>query len=319
VTTTTVVVPTRNRRELLLATLGSVLAQRDVDVDVVVVDEGSDDGTADAVRQLGDRRVRLIRHDVAKGLPAARNAGLQVATGEWVAFCDDDDLWAPDKLTLQLSAAQADGAVWSCAGAVEIDPDLRVVGWQRSPSTLGAEDLRRRNAVPGGGSGVVARTDVVRALGGFDEALPAAEDWDLWLRLAAVGDAAVVDLPLVGYRIWPGSMSRDLARMDEAVSVVLARAGQDPSADGWGREHARYRIKQLLRSGRRGSAARALVALATRPGAGRTGDLPKALLAALAPKGYLRMATRRSTRAVPDTWPGAAQAWLSPIRELIAP
>ena len=316
-TSTTVVVPTRNRRRLLAATLGSILAQRGVDVDVVVVDEGSDDGTAESVLALGDPRVRLVRHEVARGLPAARNAGLRVASGDWVAFCDDDDLWAPEKLAMQLAAAERAGAVWCCAGAVEIDPELRVVGWQRTPM-LAADELRRRNAVAGGGSGVVARTDVVRALGGFDEALPAAEDWDLWLRLAAVGPAAVVDLPLVGYRIWPGSMSRDLARMDAAAAVVLARAGNDPEVTGWDREHARYRIKQLLRSGRRAPAARALLSLATQPGSGRAGDLPKALLAAVAPRWYLRMATRRSARAVPANWPDAAQAWLAPIREPVA-
>jgi glycosyltransferase involved in cell wall biosynthesis len=316
VTSITVVVPTRNRRALLLATLGSVLAQRDVEVDVVVVDEGSDDGTAEAVRELDDPRVRLVLHDTAKGLPAARNAGLAVATGEWVAFCDDDDLWAPDKLALQLAAARRAGAVWSCVGAVEIDPELRIVGWERCPPTAATEELLRRNVVPAGGSGVVARTAAVLAVGGFDETLRAAEDWDLWLRLAAVGPAAVVDLPLVGYRIWPGSMSRDLTRMDEAVATVLARAGGDPAVTGWDRELHRYRIKQLLRSGRRGPAARALLALATESGAGRAGDLPKAVLAALAPQWYLRVAARRSTRSVPDTWPEAAQAWLDPLREL---
>ena len=315
-TSTTVVVPTRNRRELLVATLRSVLSQRDVDLQVIVVDEGSDDGTADAVRELDDRRVRLVHHDTAKGLPAARNAGLAVAIGEWIAFCDDDDLWAPDKLALQLDAARRAEAVWSCTGAAEIDPALHIVGWERCPPTVGTDELRRRNVVPAGGSGVLARTDVVRALGGFDEALRAAEDWDLWLRLAAVGNAAVVDLPLVAYRVWPGSMSRDLARMDEAVAVVLARAGQDPSADGWDREHARYRIKQLLRSGRRGPAARALLALATESGSGRVGDVPKAVLAALAPQWYLRVAARRSTRAVPDRWPDVVGAWLDPLREL---
>jgi glycosyltransferase involved in cell wall biosynthesis len=316
VTSTTVVIPTRNRRRMLLASLGSVLAQRDVELDVVVVDEGSDDGTADAVRDLDDPRVRVLRHETAKGLPAARNAGLAVVTGEWIAFCDDDDLWAPDKLALQLDAARRAGAVWSCTGAVEVDPALHVVGWARCPETVGTAELRRRNVVPAGGSGVLARTDVVRALGGFDEALRAAEDWDLWLRLAAVGDAAIVDLPLVGYRVWPGSMSRDLARMDEGVAVVLTRAGQDPAVAGWDREHHRYRIKQLLRSGRRGPAARALLALATESGAGRAGDVPKALLAALAPHWYLRVASRRSVRAVPDAWPSTAQAWLAPLREL---
>src|SRR5947209_3023883 len=98
----TVVIPTHNRRARLAVTLRTALEQVDVDHEVVVIDEASSDGTADFLAAVHDRRVRVVRHEPAQGLPAARNAGIAVAQGRWVAFLDDDDLWAPDKLASQL-------------------------------------------------------------------------------------------------------------------------------------------------------------------------------------------------------------------------
>src|SRR5687767_2206546 len=101
----TVVVPTRNRRAVLALTLGTIVRQRgDVDVRVVVVDEGSSDDTPAYLAAVAGDGVRVVRHDEPKGLAAARNAGIELADTRWIAFCDDDDLWAPDKLDAQLDA-----------------------------------------------------------------------------------------------------------------------------------------------------------------------------------------------------------------------
>ncbi len=111
----TVVIPTRDRRELLLRTLDSVLRQEDVALDVVVVDDGGTDGSADAVENLQLPNVRVLRHQRSRGVSAARNAGLRTVTAPWVAFVDDDDLWAPTKLRAQLtSLEQRPDARWSC-------------------------------------------------------------------------------------------------------------------------------------------------------------------------------------------------------------
>jgi glycosyltransferase involved in cell wall biosynthesis len=301
-----VVVPTRNRRDLLCRVLDAVLAQERVDVDVVVVDEGSDDGTGAAVAARADTRVRVVRHDVAQGLPAARNAGLARASADWVAFCDDDDLWAPTKLARQLDALERTGASWSCTGAVEVDPELRVVGWERVPhGVVDPAELRQRNVVPGGGSGVVARTELVGRLGGFDTSLRAAEDWEMWLRLCEAGPPAVVDEPLLAYRVWPASMSRDLGRMDDAIRRLGELHGVQPD-----RDHARYRIKQMLRNGHRGAAASALVRLGLDRRIGERTDILKAPAAALFPSWYLRAGLDRATRYVPEGWPDLVAAWL---------
>src|SRR5690349_19085339 len=100
-----VVIPTRNRANLLALTLRSVLRQRDVDIEVVVVDDGDGPETAALVNAFEDARVRLIRNSEPRGECGARNCGVAAAQREWVAFCDDDDLWAPDKLSAQLVAA----------------------------------------------------------------------------------------------------------------------------------------------------------------------------------------------------------------------
>ncbi len=103
-TDVSVIIPTRNRRQLLELTLRSVLWQRDVDFEVIVVDDGCTDDTPQMLRDLRDPRIRTVRHERSQGVSAARNHGIAEARGEWVAFLDDDDLWAPDKLTQQLDA-----------------------------------------------------------------------------------------------------------------------------------------------------------------------------------------------------------------------
>lgn len=112
-TSLSVVVPTRNRCALLMTTLTSFLASRDVDLEVVIVDDGSTDGTAHRIAALGEPRVRLVRHDVSTGVVAARNLGIGLAEGEWLGFCDDDDVWAPEKLTRQIHAADVGGQGWA--------------------------------------------------------------------------------------------------------------------------------------------------------------------------------------------------------------
>src|SRR5918993_3753166 len=122
-----VVVPTRNRSDLLAVTLRSVLRQRDVDLEVIVVDEASTDDTARMLAAVGDPRVRSIRHQTPQGVSTARNHGAAEARGEWVAFTDDDDLWAPDKLARQLHAAQVAGRDWAYTGSVNIADDFRII------------------------------------------------------------------------------------------------------------------------------------------------------------------------------------------------
>src|SRR2546421_12955356 len=99
----TVIIPTRDRWPLLAVTLCGALAQEGVTLEVIVVDDGSVDQTPRRLAEVIDERVRVIRHPSSRGVAAARNSAIAAARGEWLAFLDDDDLWAPHKLRIQLA------------------------------------------------------------------------------------------------------------------------------------------------------------------------------------------------------------------------
>src|SRR5207248_7970393 len=186
----TVIIPTRDRWPLLSVTLRSALAQEDVALEVVVVDDGSTDETPERLASESDERVRVIRHPESRGVAAARNSAIEAARGEWIAFLDDDDLWAPHKLHTQLAAADERDAAWVYSSALVVDDRRSVLDVidAPDPDRLLAL-LLAYNPMPAGASNVVARTKVVRDLGGQDETLSHFAGWDLWIKLALAGNA----------------------------------------------------------------------------------------------------------------------------------
>jgi glycosyltransferase involved in cell wall biosynthesis len=184
----TVVIPTRNRRRFLEQAVGDALRQVDVSLEVVVVDDGSTDASAVAGIDQCDPRVRVLHVPTRKGVAHARNVGADSAHGEWLAFLDDDDRWAPGKLRAQLDIAAACGADWVYTAALTVDAHDRILFAEMpGEGPLDMPRLLAANPVPGGCSNVVARTELVRSLGAFDEKLSIIADWDLWIRLARNG------------------------------------------------------------------------------------------------------------------------------------
>jgi len=228
----TVVIPTHNRRSLLMRTLRSVVQQQGVTVEIVVVDDGGSDGTSEALRELGWAGLRVIRHERGRGVSAARNAGLAVVTTPWVAFVDDDDLWAPDKLAAQLRVIEEQPpARWACGGAVHIDGDLRFLRYSVPPAPGPvAGELARRNAIPGGGSGVLVDRALAEEVGGFDEQISILADWDFNVRLANRSPVAVVDRPLVGYYVHSDSMFHDPRGLQAEMHYLERKYAADPAA-----------------------------------------------------------------------------------------
>jgi glycosyltransferase involved in cell wall biosynthesis len=218
----TVIIPTLDRPALLGCALTSALAQRGVALEAVVVDDGS----IPALDRDGlgrDPRVVLLRHGSTRGMAAARNTGLRVARGKWVAFLDDDDAWAPDKLRRQIEEAQRTRAGFAYAGAIAVSPAGQVVARLAAPAPRDLyARLLERNVIPAGASNVIAQTGVVRNLGGFDEALPHLADWDMWIRLAAAATAAALPDQLVAYRHHAGNRSFSAADPLRADFEVLA-------------------------------------------------------------------------------------------------
>lgn len=312
----TVVVPTRNRRPILERTLGTILRQRDVDVRVVVVDEASTDDTPAFLASLGEPRVSVVRHDEPTGVAGARNDGLAHADTPWVAFCDDDDLWAPDKLSAQLAAIdEVDGARWSCVGTVSIDDDLQVIGYHRPPASGDISALMQvTNVVPGGGSSTLVETALAREVGGYDAWFTGCEDFELHCRLAASAAVATVDRPLIGYRVSAGAMSTNVAKMRTGhlrtierhrgdLARPLARAGDLHAEQYWARFH--------LRSRDRVAAARAYAGIAVRYA--KPGQLAYALAGVVAPGWADRHQADLERAAVPAAWAAEARAWLDEV------
>jgi glycosyltransferase involved in cell wall biosynthesis len=191
-----VIIPTLNRRALVCEAVASVLAQRDASAEVIVVDDGSTDDTQGALRVFGGR-IRCVRQ-ATRGVSAARNRGVRLATGRWLAFLDSDDLWVPEKLARQLAyharnpalRASQTGEIWVRNG-VRVNPCRH---HQKPDGDIFAPSLARCVVSP---SAVMLHRDLFAALGGFDEGLVACEDYDLWLRLSLCEPVGLLDEPLV--------------------------------------------------------------------------------------------------------------------------
>ena len=299
-----VVVPTHDRRELLGRTLGTVLGQRSVEVEVIVIDDGSSDGTGEAVAGLRDPRVRYFKNESASGVARARNRGVEEARGEWVAFIDDDDLWAPDKLSEQLAAARRDNRPWAYAGAVKIDGNDRLVGGRPPPQPEWVERrLPSWNAVPGGCSGVIATRTLLEGVGGFDPTLVNLADWDLWIRFVREAPPACAPRPLVGYRWHAGNASLDTQLILREGRVIEARYGVPLD---WGAIH-HYLAHLNVRSGNRRGALRHFMWAFVRGERSSARDV-----AWLIRRRTRGMRAAEEVRAEPSIieWRAQAQAWL---------
>ena len=262
-----IVIPTRNRWALLDQSLAGALRQEDVDAEVVLVDDGSTDPMPERLGRLADPRVRVLRSPERRGVAQARNLGVEAARGEWVAFLDDDDLWSPTKLRAQLDAAARARADFVYGSAVVVDEALRVRHRQPAPPAHGiAREMLVRNAIPGGGSNVMARTALVRRLRGFDASLSVLADWDLWIRLALQAPAAACPSVLVAYLSHPGNMvvrgEYDTLREFRSLVEKHRNASRAAGVCFDRRRVYRYFARGHRRAGRRLDAARTYLRLA---------------------------------------------------------
>ena len=301
-----VVVPTRNRSALLAKTLRSVLGQRDVDLEIIVVDEASDDDTAAAIARLADPRVRVLYHQKPLGVSSARNRGACGARGEWLAFVDDDDLWAPDKLVRQLSAAQTLGREWAYTGAVNVTDRGRILSGRPplGPEQI-VEALRRYNAIPAGGSNVVVRRTTWRQAGQFDTRLRNTEDWEMWIRLARHGPPACVARPLIGYRVHTSNSS---LQVDEIVRGAKLIESMHQTEVDWGLLH-RWMAESCLRKGQRRAAMNQLLAAAVQGQfSGVLSDVASILRRRVAR--HVR-GVNAASAASDDAWIAEAEGWLT--------
>lgn len=214
-----VVIPTYNHAQFVGEAVDSVLAQTYRPIEVIVVDDGSTDSTADVLASYADK-IQYI-HQENRGLSAARNAGIARAKGEWIALLDADDLWSPDKIQLQIDAAAR-------------HPEFTLIGGQDGhygsfPAVQGTTSIREftvrdfLTTTPFGPSAALIHRELIKVIGGFDEQLSPVADRDYWLRAAACSRVGRLEWPCWHYRISAGQMSRNADYMHHSLVRLMRK------------------------------------------------------------------------------------------------
>lgn len=261
-----VITPTYNRARFLPAAVASVLSQTFGDFELIIVDDGSEDNTPDVLKPfLADRRVRYVYQE-NQGQSHARNLALKQATGDFIAFLDSDDVWAPDKLEKQLAVFRANSEVDIVHG------DEAIINEQGSVVSL--QNMRRY-------SGRITRylladnsvsitTALVRRrcfdeMGGFDTSVGVADDYELWLRFSARYCYQYEPGIVASYRVMADQISSDKRRRyaanERIIQQFLARYGEvlSPGERRWGlaRFYCR-KARYFASAGERGKAVGAI-------------------------------------------------------------
>ena len=224
-----VVLPTFNRAATLRRSIASVLDQTHRDLELIVVDDGSSDGTEGVVSAIRDDRIRYLRLDANAGQAAARNAGIRASRADFVAFQDSDDIWQPDKLSRQVRILKGDPGL----GGVYCDLDRHWLNGTRllieAPNlTIGKYLDDRSSLYQTYGLGIqscVFRKQVLAGAGGFREDLRCFEDLELILRIAHRHRMQRIPEALVGYFESETSVSKNAADERQARLFLLSRYG----------------------------------------------------------------------------------------------
>lgn len=251
-----IVLPAYNRADVLPRSIASVLKQSYGDFELIIVDDGSTDGTSTVVQGINDMRIRYIKLDANRGQSAARNVGIAASKARLIAFQDSDDVWHPDKLAHQIPALDAD------AGLDGVYCDLRRIPMKGKPYTVKAPELirgasfdRRLSLYQSHSIGIqscVLRKEALDSVGPFREDMRCFEDLELLLRLAKMHRLQRIPLPLVDY-FAPFGVSKDLAEQCRARTILFQRYGYRAFSEnwlGWSSELICIAVLQLLCLGR---------------------------------------------------------------------
>ncbi len=220
-----VVIPVYNGEKTIQETIKSVLNQTFQSLELIIVNDGSNDETLKVISIIKDPRIKVFSYPNA-GLSATRNRGLAHATGEYISFIDADDLWTPDKLEAQLKVLQENPqAAVAYSWTDWIDEFGQFLRRGTSMSVNG--DVYAKILLIdfiASGSNTLIRRQALTEVGGFDESLTHSEDWDLWMRLAKRYHFAAVSSPQILYRKSSNSWSCNIAQMEEAGLQIIERA-----------------------------------------------------------------------------------------------
>lgn len=230
--TISVVIPTHNRPEKLRLAVRSVFAQTQRPHEIIVIDDCSNQPVTDDVfsQSPADIRCYLKRNTYPKGANASRNRGIECASGKWIAFLDDDDMWHPKKLATQLAFSESSHLDLSYTGKwiirKNIDRELeRRYNFITPNGTNLRESIMSRNFI-GTTSTIMVLSEAIRRAGGFDVALPAMQDYDLYIRMIFAGSTvAGINKPLLDYTVDESdqAISKSLGKKLQATRHLLGK------------------------------------------------------------------------------------------------
>ncbi|MBN1200761.1 MAG: glycosyltransferase [Anaerolineae bacterium] len=230
-----IVIPSYNHKQYVWQTVDSCLTQTYPHCEIIVVDDGSTDGTGEMLKQRYGDRIRYICQD-NRGLPVARNVGTQAARGDFIHYCDADDQLLPQKVARCMDVLLDNPDVTLVYTHCEyVEADGRTVIPRPQPELPSGDVFCELLAGPRGNfipqcTPLIRRQAVLDA-GGFCETIRSAHDWDLWLRLAAQHRFAFINEALARYRVLPHAMHTDPVRMSEARLRVIQRARDYPGRE----------------------------------------------------------------------------------------
>jgi glycosyltransferase involved in cell wall biosynthesis len=230
-----IIIPVYNGEKTIRETLESVLQQSLTALEVIVINDGSTDGTVAVLDAFCDARLRVYTFANA-GVAISRNRGIDLAQGDYVAFLDADDLWTPDKLASHIAALEANpqaAVAYSWTDCIDAEGQFLRSGSYVSQAGWVFQDLLQFDFLDSGSNAVICRR-ALEQIDGFDPTLSPAEDWDFLLKLAEKFDFVSIPKVQVKYRIHAATASQNIARMEQAMLKVLwqnfSKLGGDKNA-----------------------------------------------------------------------------------------
>lgn len=218
-----VIIPAYNHAGLICQTLESVFRQTYTDYEVVVVNDGSPDNTREILQPFVSAGRIIYIEQKNRGQAAARNKGIEISSGEFIALLDDDDCWPADKLAWQVAEMKQDPGLCMVSGCL-------IASWPESGQGVDSErcascevdfeSLLAGSPITSPGQTLIRRAALV-SIGGFRESVWGADDWDLYLRLSRVGRVRTVSRPALYYRVHSGNASRNMGRLIQNTLSVL--------------------------------------------------------------------------------------------------
>lgn len=260
-----VVIPTHNRLLLLKRAVNSVRNQTFINVEIIIVDDGSTDNTQEVFGATEERGFKYIRVDPPKGGNYARNIGIANASGEFIAFLDDDDEWLPTKLEKQLALFEMDVSVGLVYTGVEVLHAANSASYYIKPKLKGdlAKSILTYNYI-GTTSSVMVRKSIFEDTGEFDINMPQLQDYDLWIRVCQTCKIDFVPESLVKYYIHDNAsqVTSSLSKNQDAINIIDKKYAKliDKLSAGEKKKRfcQRYNAmgKRLLSNGERASSRR---------------------------------------------------------------